>query len=289
MGPFELQVELALLERRSDLAFVSEGTRSHKMLLRHFQRIEEDGEFHSHFADYRTGYSLDMRNFPDVRLYFPGAILFLPAHVIDKLSRRGGGLGFTKDGRPVIVLHHFKHGPGVFKDWFPENFVLWWKYGLLHSWRHELAHFLDSKRNPTIKAGTHSSAKKFDTGNTKGYVNSASELQAWYIEYVSVFYDYVDQIEDMAFDPDVPEWRRVATALPDFKDFRTFLSSFKQKAPGWWWEALTRDNQKRIIKRAATTYDELVKRLNDVLPRDWRRWSSSRLVQAAKAEKARAA
>lgn len=283
MGPFEAQIEALLSERASDVIFVRKANAAFSDIAKLFDRLEQRDKFWDWFTEPVPGvFGIDLRNWPKLRKQFPGQLIFRP----NAGPQIRHGLGRTKRGNiPVFVFTHHQHKKEMFSQWFPGQFHVWWKYGLRDIWRHEYTHWLDAQRNPTFFG----SGSRLDTQGAAAYYNSPEELQAYYIEAVSRFFDTVEKIEQEDRDGE-PVWKQVPQAQFQIgKNFREFLKKITDSPLHKdWIRSLTTENRRRIIKRAATTYDELMQRLNRVLPRDWQRWTGERIIAAAKAEKAAA-
>ena len=286
IGPFELQVETMLLpERKSDALFVREANVSFKAISDWFDKLSVPGRFWSKFVNPGNGsFSIDAREHPIVRKYFPGVLQFKP----NTGSSVKHGIGHTQRSRiPVMVFQHYKYKKDAFSDWFPEQFHAWWKHGLRDVWIHEYTHWKDSRRNSTMFDPKLGSAGKLDNQGAGAYYNDSAELQAYYVEAITHFFDTVKTLERRHSEGE-SGWQLTARAKMSFgKNWKEFLDQFlRDYADQNWIANLTPQNRKRIIKRAATSYRELKHRLDKLLPRNWQRWTTNQVIAAMNAEKA---
>lgn len=282
MGPFETQVELALLERKSDARFLRKARWSFRAIADVFDRLADSGQFWDYFNEPKPGlFGVDLRNWSRIYQYFPGILAFR--------SNSGPvikhGIGHTKSGRVAIQFTHYSKSKNEFSEWFPENFHKWWRYGLEDIWRHEYTHWLDSERNDVMRQGIKGTLKNRGSASrqtAKEYYNHPTELQAYYIEalgYLSA------QVRDIIRDYEGPNpWKSVAQAIGAIgRTPREFIGKFKAYADKDWWGHLTPENERRIIKRIVSSWRDLKRQLDHHIPRGWERWSTDDIIAAANA------
>lgn len=284
MGPFEQQVTQLVLERQNDKGAAGYARQSYRLIADRFDRIAKFGRFNDHFVTIERagGYGVNLKKFPEVRTFFPGYLFFYPRNATGTVQ---GGIGHTKDSRvPVIIIQHPRYDKKKFLDEFPQKFAEWWRHDRLYrtTWFHEVSHWVDSKRNPTLFNGGGSAAIRQDRG-MQGYMNSPPELQAYFVEISSQFYELVDKLQRGKTNGE-PLYKLIASAHLRFGSFRKFLEVWREWANPSWWENLTRENRRRVYKRAATVYAELVDRLDDILVPGWQDWTTEDIIAAAKAE-----
>jgi len=207
----ESAVESLLGERVSDLRNVQKANKAFQAIGSVFSTLKKRGLFHKWFDEPKKGvFAIDLRNFPRLKPLFPGVLVF-KANSASSIVRSGfGRVNGTKV--PAIVFTHYKHETKPFHLFFPDNFDVWWKFGLRDVWRHEYTHWLNSQIDPGF-FGRGGSAAKADRGDFVGYYNSDKEIQAYFVEAAGRFIDVVsDLLDDVRKQRDIPTGKLVARA-----------------------------------------------------------------------------
>lgn len=159
------------------------------------------------------------------------------------------GIGYKSDGTPVLRI-----AVPARDDEFESKIVdrlVGWFIGKDQTFIHEFTHYLDTVRSG-VKGG---SARSVDAGDLASYFNNPREYNAYYQETVSEIFYLVDAMTKMERGDE--KFRKM---FPDFKAFFAYaLKKFAQggKVTQAFYSALTPENQRRLKKRLAQTWDDL--------------------------------
>ena len=124
---------------------------------------------------------------------------------------------------------------------------------------HEFIHHFDDLRTPDDQFGK-VSQRGSAAQDAALYYNSPTEYNAYYQSIVSMFFDNVDKL---ASSGKVDLTRAFKSVYPDFRNFYKQAIDHLAQGRSPFWDNLTPDNKKRLKKRLAQTWEDLLQYARD--------------------------
>lgn len=199
--------------------------------------------FNKSFGNPSTGYfGIDLRRhrLGDV---FPGQLHFTP-----QTGTERAGLGRDRAGVPVMRFYARGVSKKKHQEVFPQFFNTRWS-GMKPLFVHEYAHWLDELQQGGRRSSSRAK-KAADVGDYAAYINTPEEMQAHFIEVTRDFADNVIIINNTP--PKNKDFVR-RHMLGD--NLHQFLEKAKAKLD--FWNDLTPQNKRRMLKRLAGAWAEL--------------------------------